>query len=474
MKQLIRLFKIRKEERWTAITALFLFIMLNSLTIIKYQSQFARLCGNYHRLFVRTFHVSGFDPLTYSVISDWDTEYNVYRHPLLAFFMFIPNQINQGMMVLTGHNMVQYVTAFFLILSAFYSFIFLLRIFTDVIGLKRFDAILLTFSFFGFAYVMVSTMVPDHFVFSMTLLVFTLYICGLKIKKRIKLNGTETVLLFALTAGISLNNGLKTFFAALFTNGKSFFKVKYLIAAVVIPSALIWLFARYEYRTFVWPKEMARKVAKQKKNELADKKLYLKYADTCKVKDSATVKAGVDKIIAKRSKNKRWEKNSGKPLGTGEFSRWTDISTARIPSIIENFFGESMILHKKYLLGDTLKSRPLIVHYRWISNYVVEGLTVLLFLMGIICGRKSRFLWMAMSFFALDVVLHIVFGFGINEVYIMAAHWIYVVPIAMGFLFVSLRSFSRNFLFAVRTLVILLTAYMWVYNGFLLTKYMIG
>lgn len=464
-----------------SIAALFLFILLNALTIIKYHESFIKICDNYHRLFVKTFHVSGFDPLTYSVVSSWVTEYNVYRHPLLAFFMYIPSQINQGLMMLTDMNMVQYVVAALLVFNAFYSFIFMYRIFTEIVGLERTDGTILSFFFFGFAYVMVSAIVPDHFLLSMALLIFTLYLCGLKIKEKLILNSTETIVLFLLTAGISLNNGLKTFLAALFTNGKRFFRIKYFAFAVIIPSALIWLFARYEYRTFVWPREMQRKEIKQKKVEKTNKAIAKKYRDTTKIKDTALVQANIDKIIAqrnesrkKRNKNKRWEKNAGKPIANGEFTKWTDITTPRIPSLVENFFGESLILHQDHLLGDTLRARPVIVHYRWVINYIVEGLIFLMFVLGIVVGRKSRFLWMAMSFFALDAIIHIALGFGINEVYIMTAHWAYVIPIAIAFLVFSLRRAPKVVRQSLRCLLFSLAAYLWIYNGVLLASYMIG
>lgn len=75
----------------------------------------------------------------------------------------------------------------------------------------------------------------------------------------------QTILLFVFTAGVSLNNGLKTYLAALFTNGRKFFSIKYFLIGVILPAALMWAFARWEYRTFVWPKEMARHEAKMKK-----------------------------------------------------------------------------------------------------------------------------------------------------------------------------------------------------------------
>ena len=114
--------------------------------------------------------------------------------------------------------------------------------------------------------------------------------------------------------------------------------------------------------------------------------------------------------------------------------RWTDVTTPRWPSLVENVFGESIQLHEDHLLGDTLRSRPVIVKYNYWINYIVEILIVVLFLAGIWKGRRQRFLWMALAGMALDFFLHVGLGFGLNEVYIMTAHWAFVIPIATGYL----------------------------------------
>lgn len=479
MKKVFDIFKIKKEERGSALIALIVFVLLNALTIIKYYDKFAPFSNNYHKLFVKTFHVAGFDPLTYSIVSQWATEYNVYRHPLLAFFMYIPNQINQALMMLTGINCAQFVVGIILVFSAFYSFIFLYRIFREVIGIQRFDANLLSAFYFSFAYVMVSAMVPDHFIFSMMILLTTLYITGICMKKGRKLTIWQTILLFVFTAGVSLNNGLKTYLAALFTNGKKFFGIKYLLLGVILPCALIWGFARWEYRTFVWPKEMARHEAKMKKNKEATDKIYQQYRDTAQVKDSAKVEAAVKKILKDKAHAKYvrdhkqiWNKNTGKPIAKGEFMNWTDKTTSRGETLVENFFGEALMLHKQNLLGDVLRNRPVIVKYESPVNYVVEGIIVLLFLGGILAGRKQKFLWLTLSFFLIDFALHIGLGFGINEVYIMTAHYMYALPIAIAFL--SLKARDRRMKWGLRTLLLAITLYLWISNGYLLANYMLG
>ena len=98
------IFGIRKDERWLAMVSVMIFSFLNFMTVNMYWGRFSVLSNNYHRLFVRWFRISGFDPLTYEVISYWDTAYNVYRHPLLAFFMWPFAQLNQLLMTLTGKN----------------------------------------------------------------------------------------------------------------------------------------------------------------------------------------------------------------------------------------------------------------------------------------------------------------------------------------------------------------------------------
>ena len=479
MKKVFDIFKIKKEERTSAAIALIVAILLNALTIIKYNAQFSQLSENYHKLFVKAFHVAGFDPLTYAAVSQWNTEYNVYRHPLLAFFMYIPNQLNQAWMMLTGYNGVQYIVGAILVLCAFYSFIFLYRIFREVIGIERFDANLLSAFYFSFAYVMVTAMVPDHFILSMMILLCTLYITGICIKKGRKLTTWQTILLFTFTAGVSLNNGLKTYLAALFTNGKRFFLPKYLLLGVILPSALIWGFARWEYRTYVWPKEMARHEAKMKKDKAAKDKIYQQCRDTAKVKDSASIAMAVKQIVKKKAHDKFvrdhkqiWNKNTGKPIANGEFSRWTDISTSRSQTLVENFFGEAIMLHKQHLLGDVLRDRPVIVKYESPVNYMVEGIIVLLFIIGIIAGWKSRFLWLTLMFFLFDFALHIGLGFGINEVYIMTAHYMYAIPIAIAFLAIRLKKPKAIWIF--RGLMIVITAYLWISNSYLLWGYMLG
>lgn len=490
MKKIFDIFKIKKEERWLALGIFLALAILNGVVIARYAGTFTLVTDDYYKNFIRHFCVSGFDPLTYWVLSDWNAAYNVYRHPLLAFYMYIPYLINMGLMKLTGYNCALFIAVIIQMFCGFYATLFLQRIFREVLELDKAASSILTLLFFSFGYVMVTCIVPDHFVISMLLLILALYVSGRRIKHNHPLKIWQTVVYFVLTAGTSLNNGLKIFFSALFVNRKRFFCPKYLLLAVILPAALLWGFCRWEYRTFVWPVEMARKEMKAKK--AAEKKARQeRMAQLKQIKDSLTkdsIQRGLKIItpeeIAQKAKNDSIQKvkqlarnearkkrgpKQGAPIMKGEFMNWTDATSSRTLSIVENLMGESIQLHQDYVLQDELRHRPMFVNYRYAFNYIVEALIIILFLAGIWAGRKSRYLWLVMSYFGLDMLLHIGLGFGLNEVYIMSGHWIYALPIAIGFLLKETR--HQRYSLCLKSLLLTIGLFLLIYNGILIIGY---
>ncbi len=443
----VRLFAVRREERLTALAAFAIFAVLNAMTVARYWDLFSQpAAGGYRSLFVRNFRISGFDPLTYQVVSEWFPAYNIYRHPLLAFFMWPMSMADRGLMALTGLNWATVLTALVLVLCATYSAIFLFRIMHSVVGLGTRQANALCLLYFSFAYVMLASMVPDHFVMSQFCLLLTLWIAGEKLRKKSALNMWQTIVLFIFTAGVSLNNSLKVFLAALVTRRRRFFKPIFLLFAVIVPACLIWWFARWEYSAWEAPRYRARQEQKMHLQQRRTEIIRAQVADSLKTigasePDSATIAREMNRIIKQRAiaKYRRdhkqiWNRNKGKPFMKGEFMGWTDKTTSRWDAGVENLFGEGLMLHEDYLLGDVLRNRPVIVTYRNWFNYVVEGIVVLLFLCGIWCGRREVFLWTAMSSFLMDMTLHMGLGFGINEIYIMSPHYLFALPIAIAYL----------------------------------------
>ena len=456
-----KLFKIKPEERIQSLVALGVIVLLNALFIYRMHDLFMQEgFGPYWKVFERELHLSGYDPLTYLGVTDWDVVYQVYRHPLLSFMIWPLYLLNEGLTWLLGVNCVQYLVAFWLIVCSYYSYIFLYRIHREVIALDCRDATLLTAFYFSFAYILMSVIVPDHFTISMFLLLITLYISGVCIQKGREFRWWQSAIFFYITAGVTLSNGIKVFLSGFFVNLKDFFRPKYLLLAVVLPAALLWGTAVWEYRTYVLPKEKARAETKARQEKVLKEKVAAMSPEERKTYEA--------KQARRELRLKLQKEKAGQPMEDHGFLKWTDISTSRWQSVYENLFGESLQFHRQHFLEDTLVGRPVFVKYETVFNYIVEALILLLALAGIWVGRKRRFLWLCLSCFGFDMFIHLVLGFGLNEIFIMAPHFMFVLPIATAYLF------SRVRWKWLRVAVIFLTIYLLVYNGYLLTDFLLS
>ena len=455
-----KLFKIKPEERIQSLVALMVIVLLNALFIYRMHDLFMQEgFGPYWKVFEHELHLSGYDPLTYLGVTDWDVVYQVYRHPLLSFMIWPLYLLNEGLTWLFGVNCVQYLVAFLLTVCSYYSYIFLYRIHREVIALDCRDATLLTAFYFSFAYILMSVIVPDHFTISMFLLLITLYISGVCIQKGREFRWWQSAIFFYVTAGVTLSNGIKVFLSGFFVNLKDFFRPKYLLLAVVLPTVFLWGTAVWEYRTYVLPKEKARAEMKTRQEEALKKQVAAMSPE-----DRKTFEA---KQARRELRLKLQKEKAGQPMEDHGFLKWTDISTSRWQSVYENLFGESLQFHRQHFLEDTLVGRPVFVRYDTMFNYIIEALILLLALAGIWTGRRRRFLWLCLSCFGVDMFIHLILGFGLNEIFIMAPHFMFVLPIATAYLF---KSVNWQWL---RLAVVFLTIYLLVYNGYLLTDFLL-
>ena len=456
-----KLFKIKPEERVQSLVALMVIVLLNALFIYRMHDLFMQEgFGPYWKVFEHELHLSGYDPLTYLGVTDWDVVYQVYRHPLLSFMIWPLYLLNEGLTWLFGVNCVQYLVAFLLTVCSYYSYIFLYRIHREVIALDCRDATLLTAFYFSFAYILMSVIVPDHFTISMFLLLITLYISGVCIQKGREFRWWQSAIFFYVTAGVTLSNGIKVFLSGFFVNLKDFFRPKYLLLAVVLPTVFLWGTAVWEYRTYVLPKEKARAEMKTRQEEALKKQVAAMSPE-----DRKTFEA---KQARRELRLKLQKEKAGQPMEDHGFLKWTDISTSRWQSVYENLFGESLQFHRQHFLEDTLVGRPVFVRYDTMFNYIIEALILLLALAGIWTGRRRRFLWLCLSCFGVDMFIHLILGFGLNEIFIMAPHFMFVLPIATAYLF---SRFRWQWL---RLAVVFLTIYLLVYNGYLLTDFLLS
>ena len=447
---IFNIFKVKKEERWLVFIMLAVFLTFNILLITSHYHVYTMGAhGGFWSIFTKNFRMSGYDNWSWITISGMRIHFITSRHPLYLTFLYPLYLLNHWLIEVFGHNFAVYFMAAIIVLSAFYAAVFAYRIFREVMELRRFDSTLLTVLLFSFGHILIPSMVPDHFIVSMMFLLMTLYICGKKMKKGELLTAWQSLLLTFFTAGMATSNGAKIFLAGLFTNRKKFFTWKYIGIGVILPCLLLIGIQQSQYYLLEVPQKAV-------------------ISNIEKVKRQKDPK-GVEEFYKKRN---AWQKTHlGQTMSKESMLNWLDTSTPRTRTLVENFFGESIQLHQRYLLKDVAWDRPVFVTYNWITNYVIEAIMVVLFVLGIIFGYRKRFFQMLLAWFACDITLHLILGFGITEVYIMASGWAFIIPIAYGYL---IKGLSHRYRQMLRGLLLVITIFLWAYNGGLTVNYLLN
>ena len=438
---IFNIFKVKKEERWLAFVMLAVFVTFNAMVIASHYHVYTMDAhGGFWSIFTKNFRMSGYDCWSWITVSGGRIHFVTSRHPLYLTFLYPLYLLNDWLIQNVGYNFAVYFMAVIIVFSAFYAVLFMYRVFREVLELRRKDARLLTLLLFSFGHVLIPTMVPDHFVVSLMLLSLTLYITGKKMKKGQLLTAWQSLVLTFFTAGMATSNGAKTLLAGLFTNGKKVFTVKFISIGVVLPLLLLLGIQQSQYYLLEVPQQaVVRRI------------------------ESETLKKNPQKVLEHKKQRDEWQRTHlGQPVGDGVITKLMDVSTPRIPTIVENFFGESIQLHQRSLLMDVSWERPIFVEYNWSVNYIIEAFIVLLFIVGIVFSYKQRFFKMLLAWFACDLTLHLILGFAVTEVYIMTSGWAFIIPISYGYL---LRQLSMKWRKVMRVTLIMLTIYLWIYNA---------
>ena len=436
---------LRKEERPVALVALVVFVLLNAMLIYNHYDSFTRGAHvGFWSVFYNHLGMSGYDVFSLIFISCMRLHWNALRHPLFVAVLLPLYWINHTIMPPTEFNFAVFLMAAVLVACDVWGVILLHRILRDIVGCTRKDTLWLIALFYGFAHIMITTIVPDHFALSLPLLLLTLLLTGRKLQEGKRFTYLQQALLFMLTAGITLTNGVKVALAAWFAAGKKVFSWRS-IASFVVPTLLLALVVVWQQKAIIEPQEHGIK-----RIEAAIKK-----------KDPGRV----DKL---KEHNDFVKQQNGQALAEKvPLLEWSDMTTSRWKTVVHNLFGESLQLHRDHLLEDVQQTRPVFVAYSHRFNYFVEGVVLMLLLAGAWVARRSKFFLVVVSWFGFDMLMHIGFGFGINEVYIMTAHWAFIIPIAIGYLL------SRKPQVQARPLVAILALWMWAYNAKIICGYLL-
>lgn len=399
--------------------------------------------------FHKGWELSGFDNTTYIAVATWRPLYIMMRHPLIMYFVWPMFQMNEFLQDQLHMNCSIFIVAAIWTLISTIAWMILYRIMRKIISLSVVQSLILCLFYFSFSHVMLATFAPDHMLLSMTLLFAMLYISAKAASKGKQLSTWKALLMCFLSTGISTTNCVKIWLIDTMTMQGRITDKRWW--RHFICHGLLYLLPLALVGSLYW---------------FQTKTIFEHEADYSKTMD-VNLKEKNPAKYARISENSKKAKeiNSAKQISDSKWFQWTDFSLPLMPSVVENFFGEGFQLHEDYTLRDSHRAnhRPDIVEYNHWYYYFVEGVIVLLLVIGIWAGRKERLMWMTFSVFAFDCLLHLGFRFALNDVYIMTAHWAFIIPIAVGYTMKNMAK-SNVMRYSLLTIVALLTVWLWYHN----------
>lgn len=133
----------------------------------------------------------------------------------------------------------------------------------------------------------------------------------------------------------------------------------------------------------------------------------------------------------------------------------------RSADLVPDFFGHPLLisdLEMRELHGETvLRPTP---YACWAMKLLPWGV-VLLLLSMIWVGRRYPLAWAIPLYLAVDVAVHLVGGYGLDEAVIFGGHWVFLVPMALGWLY---RVVPRQTYRYMDLALLLLSIYMCTHN----------
>lgn len=443
--------KKHKETILTALLGLIIFIALNAVMLQYHYELWTHPKVGFWSAFWNRFEISGFDSYTYIIVSEWRPLYTLSRHPLLALMVWPLSQLNGWLMDTYHMNFAIYVVAAVWVTASLCSWMLTYRIMRRLIMLDAWHSLLLTLFFYSFSHVMLTSFVPDHMTLTLPLLLLTLYLTGTAIRDGKVMPLWQILTLAFVAMGVTTTNIVKVFISeCVMTWGRKPVTVMLSrMAGFFIPVAIIGVL-------YFWQQQTTQMREKERAENTVRKRA---------MRDSLFAQ----KITQSEEAVKELRSNQIIDLS---IVTNTEYHIDRLPSVVENIFGEGLILHEDHVLEDANRQRPVLVRYSHWRFYVMEGIIVMLFLLGAWKARRERLMVSALLMFAFDMVLHVGLNFASADVYIMTAHWAFVIPFATAYLMKHCEG-KPHIATLLTCVVLFLTVFLWIHNTRLIVQHIL-
>lgn len=344
------------------------------------------------------------------------------RHPLSKYFFDLLRKLA---LALSGnqHNAgFRTVLAFSSALTVSFANLYLFKYLRNIIKLPLHWNFLLIFFWGIFVTPVLLSFTPETYTYSLVLLVLFNYYSALKLRKEEKISGVALALAATTTGGLTITNFVKVYIPVLFE--KSIFRswrnfgnaALRVILSFAVFAFLVLLRVNFDYtRLFSKAGEQLEKFSQAKKVPVWD----MIYS---------------------------WFFGGNMLFSSFEIRQYHNAQ--------KTFYFKALFMetYSSVFQYGAVAAVLILVFWSWFRNF------------------KNALVNILMISFLVDIVIHCVLKFGLHTSYIYGGHFIYIVPLMLGWLVFSYRNFPKMQTFLL-TFMVILTFYFGMNNLYRMTEF---
>lgn len=309
---------------------------------------------------------------------------NIIGHPLMVFitypFIFIGNCIAAVLGDLTFKTVFLALICSLLISS---SVLYINRYLREIIQLRKNISYLITFLYVFMSTNLILSFTPESFTISSFLLCFVFYYYSKSIQEQKDVPFSVNLIFAALIGGVTITNAAKAVVPMLYLKRKPKTLIRQILIILcffIVVYLLLWLFTN-------------------------QKITFLERVSRFRLESDNICYYITDLFL-------------GAPM----------------------FFPEMNTVYYGHSWGEITDIQTIsldVYHYWW--QYLFVGIIFILMIASVIFNYRNKYVQMIALCFGVDIVIHIIIRYGLADPFIYGAHWIFCVPLLLGWLYKSMN-----------------------------------
>lgn len=331
----------------------------------------------------------GYDNFAHSLNSGGSMDVS---HPFLVFFYFLRFTITSLLSLIAGKKAQIFFCVLLMNTLISCGLVVLYKYLKNIIQVSTFRGILLTILCGSFFTVIVLSFTTESYPFSFLFLILSIYILSKEYITKNRFNASSVAVLSLMTGGITITNFFKPLTSILLNNDSWKIKVNKLLKISILFFVLVLtMYLLYSLKSDV----------------TTDGKDY-------------SVNLTIQNILRYLYFSPNWLKESFMDYWSSSFL---------IAPLTPQTVGFETVL------------RPSLYPYIW--QYGLSISFFVFFIISLCLNRKNILVKFLFGYIIIDFVIHFIFRYGMNEAIIFGGHWVFLIPIMLGWLYSVIKHIQK-------------------------------